>query len=276
MTTTSTARAWIQAVAAQHLPKTSRTYSWRALGGSGEVNSRVRDMAAFQGKVVDSNDLFWLFKLGGNEFVLLGKELCQETLRIGDVCICTPYSRREFDGHRHCDARIEEGTIDGVAFRRMTVNIGSHTSLPKSPTPFVTQEMGDMVLAIESECSEEGRSIAHILIDAGAMLEPVQYQDSPSEHLIADHAPTITFRVKTGKHDGYLAIYYRRVPDCYGVLLLHLNGTVLADHDCIFAAVDGPSGLAELICDLVDDGAWRYAAIEFKRRGKILSAAAIA
>lgn len=273
MTTNSAAQAWIRTVAGNHLPKTARSYQWVALGGNAAGSpARLLDAPAFEGKVVDENESYWLFKKAGNNFHLLGKELCQVELRLGDVCVCTPYSRRAFDGQRHSDPRVEEGP----GFRRMIVTMSSRTDLPAPPKPFVTMEMADMVQTIEMERCAEERSIAHILIDAGAMLEPVRYEDSPTQDEIGTHSPTITFRVKTQKVDGYLSVYYRRIPDCYGVRLRDLQGTELAHEDCIFAACDGPSSLAEKIIDLVDDGAWRFAQFHFIRRGKQVSTSATA
>lgn len=266
------AREYLRSVAGQYLPRTARNYKFSAYTGETSVNAwgMSVDPQPQEGKVVEVTDDWVLIKKKGSEFFVAARDMLEAIPAVGATVLVTPYARRGFDGRR-IDAPKEESR-DG--FRMQTFTIGvSESKLPLDVDALVCPELRDMIQQIEKLPADNVRTIAQVLIDAGAWQTAVTYQDPEPDDII-DKPPTLRFGIRSEKHQGFLEVRYDRGLDLYDVVLTGLEGQEVTKVDNV-TGVDGQ--LAEVIVDLVDDGNWRLAKLEILKaapKPKKLKAAA--
>lgn len=254
---------WVRTVAASHLPSNTRRYTWNTYTGERSVSSSFGfqfDPKPAEGKVVAVSEEFVLLRVGRTELFVAARAVLAFTPEIGSVCRITPYSRRRFDGLR-LDTPREEKVGDGVTV--ITRVFGeSRTELPIDKSTVVYPQFLDMINMLETERADDIRSITQVMIDAGALLEPVFFQDVTDEEQVIANPPTVRFRVQTQKHSGYLSVVYDRAMDSYSILLLDKDLNELQRFDNEFVTLQGISTIGQRIIDLVDDGQWRIAPVE--------------
>ena len=140
--------------------------------------------------------------------------------------------------------------------------IGESVShLPVSKPGIVSEYLLNMIDLLERGKTDSFRTIAQVLIDAGATLEPPQINDPDPENI--NRPPAITFRVQSAKLSGYVNIFYDRSMDYYGINVLDGCGTIvdtISDIDC--------TSMADVIQRLVDDETWRIAKVEFIKKAQ--------
>ncbi|AEK58762.1 conserved hypothetical protein [Acidithiobacillus caldus SM-1] len=171
-------------------------------------------------------------------------------LEIGNKVRITPYARRRFDGTFVYDPiKNPDGTS--------TLILGDNKSyLPIEKGTIQSEYLLALVDLIERGKTSSYRTIAQVLIDAGAYLEPIQHND-PVGDALKTASPALTFRIASQKLEGYLTIFYDYGMDYYGVRVLDYCGSVIDTvTDIDFTA------LAEVVENLVDDGTWKIAKVE--------------
>ncbi|MBU2764880.1 hypothetical protein HAP94_01400 [Acidithiobacillus ferrivorans] len=246
----------IQSVATENLPKNTRRYKWIFLdGGLGEnALGYTVDRQPVEGKIVYTDGEIVVLKHGAKAiFTAVDHSILPEStiFNIGDNVRITPYSRRRFDGTFLYEP---VKSADGV----VTFHIGESVSyLPLDRGTITSQYLLDMIDLLERGKTSSYRTIAQVLIDAGATLEPLQVNDDPDPENIIKSPPAITFRIQCAKLSGYLNIFYDRAMDYYGIHVLDSCSTIV---DTI-SDIDFTS-MAEVIENLVDDGTWRMAKVE--------------
>ncbi len=261
------ASAWVRTVAQAHLASNCRQYRWAVYVAQRSNSSAFGfqvDLKPAEGKIVDENEDYVLMKTSRTEFFVAAKESLSVVPQVGSVCRITPYARRLFDGTR-LDAPIEENLGNGIVSK--VYKLGEYRSyLPIDKASIVCFQFRDMINIIESERADDIPTVAQVLIDAGALAEPVFFQDVLNEEDICDKPPTLRFKVSTSKHTGYVEIRYDRAGDCFTVLVLNDDMSIKSRNDEVYIAIDSPSEIGRIIIDAVDDGSWKIAPVEILKK----------
>ena len=253
----------IQSIAFENLPKTTRRYQWTFLdGGLGEnALGYSADHKPVEGKVVYTDGEIVVLKQGAKSiFTAVDHSILPEstTFHVGDRVRITPYARRRFDG------TFLYEPVKSADGRSMIYTIGESVShFPVSKDTIACPELLDMITLLERGKTSSYRTIAQVLIDAGATLEPLQINDDPDPENIIKNPPAITFRIQCAKLSGYLRVFYDRSMDLYGIHVMDTCGTIV---DTI-SDIDFTS-MSDVIQDLVDDGSWREAKVEFVKKAR--------
>lgn len=247
----------IQSLASVNLPKNTRQYKWSYInGGLGEnALGYSVDQKPMEGKVVYADGEIVVLKQGAKAiFTAVDRLILPESsdFAVGDKVRITPYARRRFDG-----TFLYEPIKSADGFF-VTYHIGESVShLPLDKSTITSQYMLDMIDLLERGKSNSYRTIAQVLIDAGATLEPLQVNDDPDPENIIKNPPAITFRIQSAKLSGYLRVFYDRSMDYYGIHVLDGCGVIVDTvSDIDFTSMSG------VIQDLVDDETWRIAKVE--------------
>jgi hypothetical protein len=254
----------ITSVAAVSLPKNTRRYKWTFLdGGLGEnALGYSVDHQPVEGKIVYTDGEIVVLKQGAKAiFTAVDHSILPEssTFAVGDKVRITPYSRRRFDG-----SFLYEPVKNADGFS-VTFHIGESVSyLPLDKGAITSQYLLDMIDLLERGKTSSYRTIAQVLIDAGATLEPLQVNDDPDPENIIKSPPAITFRIQCAKLSGYLSVFYDRALDYYGINVMDGCGTIV---DTI-SDIDFTS-MAAVIQKLVDDGTWRMAKVEILQKARL-------
>jgi hypothetical protein len=271
------AKAWLQSIVRNHIPSNARQYSSRLYLAERSVAKEFDfqvDISPMEGKIVDDNEDLLLMKIGRTEFFIALKSALAFVPEVGSTCKITPYARKRFDGERLDKPEIVDSG-NGIISHRF--NLSEYRSyLPIDKKTIACPQFADMIDTIESERADEIRTIAQVLIDAGALKEPLFFQDVVDPEQIIDKPPTVRFRVSTQKFDGYVSIVYDRAMDSFTVVLLdpHLNSVSVDEHQ--FITLEGHSTLGQKIIELVDDGAWKIAPVEVMKKAPRIRATAAA
>lgn len=250
-------RANLQTLVAHVLPKNARQFRCSFFDDQPLRNTfglRIDPQPA-EGPVVALTDEAFIVKTERTRFVAVDRTLAAHCPAVGDKVRVTPYIRRNFAGER-LDAPKQENrqTSDGHSYVMTTVTLGGNTlRIPLSASPRCPY-LADLVEQLEILPTPDGqRTVANLLVDAKA--REIEIVDPDDEHLIAT-PPEISFAVDTGKFSGRIAVLYDRGYDLY-VVELRVDGTVVTRIE----EVDVTS-LAEVMADLIDDGAWRRIHVE--------------
>ena len=267
---------WIRTVARQHLGSNIRRYTWNGYYGQMAIGALLGTQADFKpvtGTAVAENDDFVLLKTSPNDFFGLSKALLSEQIEVGSKVQVTPYARRRFDGQPlYAPTKVEQSEDGNFTVRSFT--IGENKSyVPVDKASIACQELKDMIDVIERERADELRTVAQVLVDAGAWLEKPTIQDVICEDDIIEKPPTITFRVDSTKAKGYISVIYDRSMDSFDVVLVDLEGKELERQENVYITPTGPSELGAAIMRLVDDGLWRVAKVEVLKKAKKTKAA---
>ena len=245
----------VRAVAAKMLGRHVRRYKYAHFNGKPGENrlGYSVDRKPVEGRVVYVSPELVVVRHGAKaEFSAIDTCLlpAEMTLVEGDKVRVRPYARRRFDGtYLYEPVKNKDGSY--------TFCIGDNKStLPIDKTTIQSEYLLNLMDLLERGKSSSYRTIAQVLIDAGACLEPVQYND-PDEETLVKYPPALTFRIESRKLSGYHTVFYDRGADYYGVKILDSCGTIIDTVDDVDF-----SALAEVIEDFVDDGTWMIAHIE--------------
>lgn len=254
--------AFVRTVGPRHVAANARRYSWHGYYGERSTSTAFgwqTDAVPAEGKVVEDGEEFVLLKTGCNEFFCVLKSLLEEPVALGSKVRITPYVRRHFDGRRFDEPTTE--VHGGVVFK--TRVMGEQCSrVPIDRSQLKSEYLAEMMAVVERERADDIRTVAQVLIDAGAYLEPPTWRDvGPDDDIIAA-PPMLRFRIKSEKHDGYLAIVYDRGMDAFDVQLQAPDGTVVRTEKTIFITPEGLSDLGRTIIEMVDDGRWKLAKVQ--------------
>ncbi|CDQ09231.1 conserved protein of unknown function [Acidithiobacillus ferrivorans] len=251
----------ITSVAAANLPKNTRRYKWTFLDGGLGKNALGYsvDHQPVEGKIIYTDGEIVVLKQGAKAvFTAVDHAILPEsaTFNVDDQVRITPYSRRRFDG-----TFLYEPVKSADGFS-VTYHIGESVSyLPLDKGTITSQYLLDMIDLLERGKTNSYRTIAQVLIDAGATLEPLQVNDDPDPENIIKSPPAITFRIQCAKLSGYLNVFYDRAMDYYGINVMDGCGTIVDTiSDIAFTCMAG------VIQDLVDDEAWRVAKVEILQK----------
>lgn len=248
----------IQSVASVNLPKNTRQYKWSYIdGGLGEnALGYSVDHQPIEGKVVYADGEVVVLKQGAKAiFTAVSHAILPESTSFtgGDKVRITPYARRRFDGTFLYEP---VKSADGLS---MIYHIGESVShFPMDKDAIASPYLRDMIELLERGKTSSYRTIAQVLIDAGATLEPLRINEPQDPEDIINSPPSVRFRIQCMKLSGYLMVFYDRSMDLYGVHVMDACGTIV---DTI-SDIDFTS-MAEVIQDLVDDGTWCRANVEF-------------
>ena len=261
------AAAWLKTIVSKHLASNARRYSSRLYLAERSIANSFGfqvDISPQEGKIVDENTDFILMKTGRTEFFIALKSALSSVPEVGSLCKITPYARKRFDGERlDKPETVDEG--NGYVTQRFI--LGEYRSmLPIDKKSIVCPEFADMLRIIEEERADEIRTIAQVLIDAGALKEPVFFQDVTDPELIIDKPPTVRFRVTTEKFDGYLSVVYDRAMDTFSIVLADSQLNEIQKDDNQLITLEGHSTIGQKIIQLVDDGLWKIAPVEVLKK----------
>jgi hypothetical protein len=98
-----------------------------------------------------------------------------------------------------------------------------------------------------------------VLIDAGATLEPPRVIDASVPEVPAVR-PSLAFRIRTQKADGWLRISCAERLSEYRLDLLNSGSDLVRT---VADDVVSYDVLTSLIVELIDDGRWRFAKVEY-------------
>lgn len=257
---------WLHTVASRHVPSNARKYDRACYLAQKSVSGfgfQV-DLKPAEGKVIEMTDDLVLLKTGRASFFVALKEALISVPDLGATVRITPYSRMRFDGCR-LDKPVEK-VEDGWVTQ--TFILGEYRSyLPIDKDAIQYPQFKDMIEVIESERADEVRTIAQVMIDAGALAEPVFFQDVADEEDVVAKPPTVRFRVATTKFTGYLAIVYDRPADTFIIVLYDNNLVETARFDNQLITIDEEhSTMGQKIIELVDDGLWKIAKVEVLKK----------
>lgn len=269
MKTNETARAWLASVAQQHLPSNARRYKFSVYCNQQNYGSFIGlpvDLSPAEGKVVDLTDEWLLVKTSRNSFFIADVELLSEVPGIGDSVTVEPWARRGFDGLR-LDTPRDSG--DGCR----TVIIGETRSRFPNRAGLQCPELKDMLDQLETLTAPDGiRTVAQVLIDAGAWNHPVEYSD-PTASDILSNPPSVTV-VLDAPHieDGpvTLGVVYDRGLDMYQLeAAFAASGNTTCQQNLTFDM------LPDAISAIAANADWRKAKVTVTRKaGKALAKAA--
>jgi len=262
-------KAAFRAVATGFLPSNVRRWSMLSVDSEPPVNAMMgfrADYKPVEGRVVahlntdDATDAAAIaIKTGRTEFALVSVEILPSVPDVGDVVLITPYARRLFDGSRLDAPKIEEcARPDGTTVRISTIRLGDDvTPLPIGEVH--CEYLQHLVRQIERLKAPDGfRSIAQMLVDANATAFTVVDPSADCDILIT--RPAISFRVRTGRFSGRVTIDYWRVPDLYEIQFASESGQTISVEDVDF------SSLGSVLEQHLDDGEWRLAKMEVKKK----------
>ena len=256
------AKIWLQGVAGKHTPSNARQYKFSIYNGEASINSLgyQSDLNPQEGKLVEVGESWAAIKKTRTEFFVCATKLMEFVPEIGATIRVTPYARRKFDGTRLDAPKLQD--YDG--YKMSTIIIGERVSpVPIDKTLLKSQYLRDMITQLEEHPAPDGiRTIAQLIIDAGAGSEQIGFED-PEDCDVISNPPSVEFRISSQKWSGYLKIIYDRVMDFYRV---QLTDTTKAKVEVDIQDVDFTS-LGEVIANLVDDGNWRIAKVEVLKPG---------
>jgi hypothetical protein len=265
------ARAFLQSIAWNHLPSTTRRYSFVTYTGEPSMNALgiQADLSPQEGKVVEVTDDWIVLKKGrAAEFFITARSLVTSVPNIGATVRITPYARRDFNGVRLDNPKVEDRG-NGVTVRTITIG-NSVSKIPVDKASIQCPELLEMIRQLEELESPDGvRRLSQILVDAGAWKKRVEYKD-PAHQEILSMPPTLRFRVESGKHTGYVDVVYDRGFDFYKIRLIEdISLNVTKE----YVDVDFTS-LGDFLIDAIDDGQWKLATVEVLRAAPKLKKAA--
>lgn len=256
------AKIWLQSVAGKHIPSNARQYRFLIYTGEASINSLglQADLKPQEGKLVEVNEIWTAIKTARTEFFVCATKLMEFVPEIGATIRVTPYARRQFDGTRLDAPKVRD--FDG--YKMSTFVIGERVSpIPIDKTSLKSSYLRDMITQLEELPAPDGtRTVAQLLIDAGAGTEPICYDD-PEDGDVISKPPTVEFRISSQKWNGYLSLIYSRSMDLYRI---QLTEPTKAKVEVDIQDVDFTS-LGEVIATLVDDGNWRIAKVEVLKPG---------
>ena len=251
----------IQSVASVNLPKNTRQYKWSYIdGGLGEnALGYSVDHQPIEGKVVYADGEVVVLKQGAKAiFTAVNHAILPESISFtdGDKVRITPYARRRFDG------TFLYEPVKSADGRSLIFEIGKSVShFPVNKDTIACPYLRDMIELLEGGKTSSYRTIAQVLIDAGASLEPLRINDPQDPEDIIKSPPSVTFRIQCIKLSGYLMVFYDRSMDYYGIHVMDTCGTIVDTiNDIDFTSMAG------VIQDLVDDETWRVAKVEILQK----------
>lgn len=260
------AKTWLHSIVGNHIPSNAWRYTSRLYLAQRSIAKDYGfqiDISPMEGKIVEENEEFILMKVGRTEFFVALKSALEFVPEVGSTCRITPYARKRFDGERldKPDVVTENGIVTTRAI------LGEYRSyLPIDKKTVSCTELVDLIEVIENERADDIRTIAQVLIDAGALKEPVFFQDVKDPEEIISKPPTVRFRVATTKFQGYLSIVYDRAMDSFSIVLQDRDMNKSLEEPHQFITVEGHSVLGQKIIDLVDDGEWKIAPVEILKK----------
>ncbi|MDR5798933.1 MULTISPECIES: hypothetical protein [Caballeronia] len=258
MPTKEEGKQWLRTVIAKHLPTGVSHYNGFVYAGGLVTNAfgGECDPQPQEGKVVDESAEWLLVKVATSSMFAIGKGLLEHVPEVGAVVRITPYARRRFDGTR-LDVPAKKDAIAGTV-TNVFVICEARSELPVDKGSIRCPFLRDLVEQVEERVAPDGiRTIAQVLIDAGAVNLPVGMRD-PSEEDEILAPPTLQFRINNTRFKGFLNIVLDRATDSFTVQLAeHDTWSVVKEERHVYF-----SSLAAVIVGLVDDGKWRFAKVD--------------
>lgn len=259
MRKTKQAAEWLRNVLPKHAPPGAEG----VLAGlyTGEAcrppyNELYFDLDPEEGRVVELSDGWLLLQNNPLEFMVFAQDALEWVPPAGSDVRISPYVRRGFDGKRM--DKQERLLGSGPAVQGVPRGLW-RSPVPVDSTGLRSSSLLDLMDQIERLRAGDGiRRLSHVLVDAGAVLEPLKVCDASwrvSEPM--SRRPSLTFRVRTQKADGWLTIETQPAEGGYTLRLTGLDGASLREPGRVFADV-----LASVIVDWIDDGQWRLARVE--------------
>jgi hypothetical protein len=256
MKTKDTARAWLASVVQKHLPSNARRYKFAVYCGQQNYGSFIGlpvDPQPVEGKVVEVSDEWLLVKTGRSDFFIADRELLSMVPQVGDTVLIEPWARRGFDGLR-LDAMRDSG--NGCKSFVIGETRSRFPGRSKLQCPHLIG-MLDQLEALVMPEPDGIRTIAQVLIDAGAWNHPVEYCD-PTEADIVSSPPRVTVTLDAPHIQGgplKLSVVYNRGMDTYSVETVLDNGQSNRYEHVTFDM------LPEIIGDIASHPGWRTAKV---------------
>lgn len=263
------ARDWLKTNVRQFVPSNARQYHTMILTLSLAPNmlGMMVDRKALEGPVIHVEEAFSAVKTGRANFALIDNSILGAPLQEGSKVRVTPYQRRRFDGSTFLDPISVETRESGVTVKQY--HIGGCASEIPLPAPKSEYLLHMRELLHYGKCSDGLRVISNLLVDAGACNLAWQEPDGKPDVEWVD--PQFQFDCKNGKFEGRVHIGLNVGADVYYVDLLTRDdqgNLSLAHHydDVYF------DQMAEVLEELLCDGAWRIAKVEVLKAAKLTAA----
>jgi hypothetical protein len=270
MKTNETARSWLASVARQHLPSNTRNYKFSTYCGQQNFGSFIGlpvDLSPAEGKVVDISDEWLLVKTRRNTFFIADVELLSQVPGIGDTVVIEPWARKGFDGLRLDAPRDSGGGCKTFILGETRSRFPNRSDL-QCPQ---LRDMLDQLEVLKMPDPDGIRTVAQVMIDAGASNHPVEYCD-PADSDIISNPPRVTVTLDAPHIPNGpvgLSVIYDRGGDMYRVETVSASGEVTTLENLTFDM------LPETIGEIATDPAWRKAKVAIiKKAGKALAKSA--
>lgn len=211
------------------------------------------DLPPLVGRVMEVTEDWILTRSGSGWFFVCARDLADKIPVVGSMVRITTYARRNFEGKRldginESDRSIELLRAASWGHWRSSVPLAGR--VVRSSSLLALLEYIEVLRA-----PDRLRRLSHVLIDAGATQEASSIVDASRG--FDRPRPSITFRVRTQKVDGWLRIECSSLSGDFRPCLLSPEGELLHTEGPISADV-----LTALIVDWIDDGQWRIAKVE--------------
>jgi len=233
-----------------YLPDRPIKYGFRFIDALPEplLLGKRLDPLPFTGLVIGVSEKAIFITSGMHQFEIVDRAQVTMTPPIGDYVEVAPYSRRNFDGTFVRILKLGEAmAIAETLPASKILSYDGNIELPIQAKH--SDDLAGLILQLEMLPAPDGfRSIAHLLVDAGA--SDFELND-PDEHSKYRSSPSISFSVKTNKYHGRVQITYDRGRDYY-IFELYNDGQIVEQITDVCW-----EDLADILADKVDDGEWR-------------------
>ena len=266
------ARSFVMTHGAPQLGKNIRRYKWTTIDGNAKEGmfGQAVDIKPHEGKFIHADEEWALFKTSASEFMVIATKLLGgSTFNLDDKVLLTFHKTKDFDGlaaNGSDDPSLPVGDGSGISSRSILLT-GAKVEFPvkwegrylqrnKSVTDtwVVLQNpyLRDMVQQLEDIRSDRHRTLACILVDAGAgrpaFVDPTEENSYNEDKTLW---PSITVSLHNSKFRGLFTLRYNRASDDYETVFAHENGPVEVI-DTVYV-----SDLASILVDKIEDDAWR-------------------
>ncbi len=251
-----TARAWLRANVAHHVPKGTKQYNTCTITTKIGVNALglQLDRPAFEGKVIHCEpQAYAIVKTGRTRFVVIDAAVLPAALEVGSTVHVTPYQRRRFDRKSFLEPHDVETRPNGIVCR--TYHLGERASTIPLPAPDSEYLQNMLDLLQRGNCSDGIRVISNMLVDFNARNLAWQEPGLGADGVLRD--PQFHFDCETTKFSGQIRIGLDLGEDSYYVEMHKIGpaGEHELAHSCRSIFFDS---LAEVLETLLCDGQWKF------------------
>lgn len=247
-----------------HMNARSRNSTYRVYAKNGlslSTFGSVSYQSAFEGKLVSEGENWYLFKITGNQFIVMEKDAITDQSifdgGIGDKFHVQPYTAKFIDGHPVNKPRTtEDGATKITLGGKPTISAGDEITGVKS------SYLRELVNYLNGFVMADGmRNITGALIDAGLRESGVSFVDVADDD-ISETNPSIQLKL----NNMSITIGYNSGHDTF---VLYKDDQLVMDEKDNFVF----TCLADTIGALINDDTWQHPIITPMKPKKLKKAA---